>query len=228
MHKILLVDDMRRFLDLTQSFLSRAECRLLTASTGLEAIKVAKTEKPDLIVLDIEMPEMNGIEACRIIKSDTALSKTPIIMLTSLSKEEEARRAGANHYLKKPIDEETFLSEIARFLPIILRQEQRFRVDLEALASADGRTSRVALTDISRSGGFVTALPYTPTIADQMTLRVTLPLYEGDRQIEMRAVVVRVIPDRGVGVRFLDLTSGAKLYIDDYLEKLVGAEKLAR
>ena len=52
MHKILLVDDMRRFLDLEKTFLKRAECRILTTVTGLEAIKVAKTEMPDIILLE--------------------------------------------------------------------------------------------------------------------------------------------------------------------------------
>ena len=105
MHKILLVDDMRSFLDLEATFLSRAECHLLTASTGLEAIRVARAEKPDLVVLDIEMPEMNGIQACRILKSDPSTQRIPIIMLTSMQMEEEARRAGAEHFMRKPIDE---------------------------------------------------------------------------------------------------------------------------
>ena len=118
MHKILLVDDMRHFLDLETTFLQRAECRLFTASTGLEAIRVAKAEKPDLIILDIEMPEMNGIQACRILKSDPLTQKTPIIVLTSMQMEDEARRAGAQHFLRKPIDEARFLSEIKKYLPM--------------------------------------------------------------------------------------------------------------
>ena len=220
MHKILLVDDMRHFLDLTQSFLSRAECSLLTANTGLEAIKVARSENPDLIVLDIEMPEMNGIEACRIIKADPTMKRIPVVMLTSLSKEAEARKAGADHFLKKPIDEETFLREIKKFLPILERQEARVPADLPAQVELDGRMHAAKVSDISKSGAFLTGLESLPAIADQFAVTITLPMEEGgEKQISARAVVVRQVPGRGVGVRFLELSSGARIFVNEYLTR---------
>ena len=155
MHKILLVDDMRSFLDLEATFLSRAECQLLTASTGLEAIRVARAEKPDLVVLDIEMPEMNGIQACRILKSDAVTSHIPVIVLTSMQMEDEARRAGANHFLRKPIDEPTFLAEVKRFLPIVERTETRVALDAPVTLWRDGETFEVRLVNLSRTGFYV-------------------------------------------------------------------------
>jgi CheY-like chemotaxis protein len=221
MHKILLVDDMRHFLDLTQSFLSRAECSLLTANTGLEAIKVARSESPDLIVLDIEMPEMNGIEACRIIKADPTMRRIPVVMLTSLSKEAEARKAGADHFLKKPIDEETFLREIKKFLPILERQEPRIASDLAAEAELDGRAQAVRVLDLSKSGAFLANLPSLPAIADQFAVTIHLPMEDGStKQINARAVVVRQVPGRGVGVRFLELSSGARIFVNEYLTRI--------
>jgi two-component system cell cycle response regulator len=127
MHKILLVDDMRHFLDLEATFLQRAECRVFTASTGVEAIRVAKAERPDLILLDIEMPEMNGIQACRILKSDPITQKIPVIVLTSMQMEDEARRAGADHFVRKPVDEPRFLNEVRRFIPIRERHDPAWR-----------------------------------------------------------------------------------------------------
>ena len=218
MHKILLVDDMRHFLDLTQSFLSRADCRLLTANTGLEAIKVARSEAPDVIILDIEMPEMTGIEACRILKADPSTRKIPVIMLTSLSKEDEARRAGADHFLKKPIDEETFLRELKKFIPFVERQEPRVAVDIGGRVQVDGRDVEVRITDISRGGAFLTGLAPSPKIADQFVLMLNLPIHgEADKQIMPRAIVVRSVPEKGVGVRFLEISSGARLYLDEFL-----------
>ena len=84
MHKILLVDDMRSFLDLEATFLARAECRILTAATGLEGIRVARAEKPDLVVLDIEMPEMNGIEFLR--ERKRLGIEVPVVILSSIAK----------------------------------------------------------------------------------------------------------------------------------------------
>jgi CheY-like chemotaxis protein len=222
MQKILLVDDMRQFLDLTQSFLSRAECQLLTANTGLEAIKVAKSSRPDLIVLDIEMPEMTGIEACRILKADPGLRHIPIVMLTSLSKEDEARRAGADHFLKKPIDEDSFLAEIRKFLPFVERQERRFPVDLEADARHDADPPiAVRVTDLSKSGAFVAGLLPEPQIAEQVVLAIRIPDGAGGTHIiTPRAVVVRRVPSRGAGIRFLDLSSGAKILLEEFLDSL--------
>ena len=86
---ILLVDDMRNFLDLETSFLRRTTSTLLFAATGVQAIKIAREKKPALIMLDIEMPEMNGIEACRILKSDSRTGRIPVVMVTTLAKRRE-------------------------------------------------------------------------------------------------------------------------------------------
>ena len=104
MHTILLVDDMRSFLDLEATFLSRADCRILTASTGLEAIRVARTEKPDLIVLDIEMPEMNGFEFAEAVRRHPKLRQLPILALSSMctpASIERGRQAGFDDYIAK-------------------------------------------------------------------------------------------------------------------------------
>ena len=104
MHKILLVDDMRSFLDLEATFLSRADCRILTASTGLEAIRVARTEKPDLIVLDIEMPEMDGIAFARALRAGGAWAEVPLIALSARAEPADVARgrdAGFTDYIAK-------------------------------------------------------------------------------------------------------------------------------
>ena len=220
MHKILLVDDMRSFLDLEATFLSRAECRLLTAATGLEAIRVARAERPDLVVLDIEMPEMNGIQACRILRSDPVTSAIPVIVLTSMQMEDEARRAGASHFLRKPIDEPTFLAEVKRFLPIVERAETRVAVDVPVTVRRDGEKLEARLVNLSRTGFFVATDRRHP-IGARLEVSFALPEDPAGRVVAGEALVVRHGEDPpGFGCRFRQVSSGVRLVVEDWVERV--------
>ena len=220
MHTILLVDDMRSFLDLEATFLSRAECRILTASTGLEAIRVARTEKPDLIVLDIEMPEMNGIQACRILKSDPVTAHIFIVMLSSMKMEDEGRRAGADHFLRKPIDEPTFLAEVKRFLPIVERAETRVSVDSPITFWRDGETFEGRLRNLSRTGFYVAVSRIHP-IGARLEVSFALPNDPEGKVVTGEALVVRHDDDPpGFGCRFRQVSSGARLVVADWVERV--------
>jgi len=222
MHKILLVDDMRSFLDLETTFLQRAECKLFTASTGLEAVRVARAEKPDLIILDIEMPEMNGIQACRILKADATTQKMPIIVLTSMQMEDEARRAGAEHYLRKPIDETRFLAEIKKFLPIHERADARVPIDVPISFWRDGEPSTGRLLNLSRSGLFIATEQVQP-VGARVEISFSLPHDFSGKRITAEAMVVRAShgDPKGFGCRFFQISTGARLFIEEFLERLV-------
>lgn len=223
MHKILLVDDMRSFLDLEATFLSRAECRILTASTGLEAIRVARVEKPDLVVLDIEMPEMNGIQACRILRSDAVTARTPVIVLSSMQMEDEARRAGASHFLRKPIDEPTFLAEVKRFLPIVERAETRIAVDVPAALRRDGEAFEARLVNLSPTGFFV-ATDRRPPIGARLEVSFSLPGDPGGRPVAGEALVVwHGDGPAGFGCRFRQASSTARVVVGDWVERAAAA-----
>ena len=73
MKKILIVDDLEMNLDVCMSVFSRVACKLYTAKNGLEALEITKRIRPDLIILDLHMPEMDGDECCRLIKDDFRL-----------------------------------------------------------------------------------------------------------------------------------------------------------
>lgn len=220
MHKILLVDDARNFLDLEASFLQRAECRILTAGTGLEAIRVARAETPDLIVLDIEMPEMNGIQACRILKTDASTQRIPVIVLTSMQMEEEARRAGAEQFLRKPIDEPRFLAEVRRFLPIQERQDPRAPLDSPITFWRDGEPCEGRLLNISKTGFFVGTSDPQP-VGARLEVSFTLPKEFSGKLISAEAMVVRRSSGEpaGFGCRFFRLSSGARMFVDEFLER---------
>ena len=86
MHKILLVDDDPDFVVATKSVLeSRPDYEVLTASDGVFGLAIARTERPDLIILDVLMPFEDGFDTARELKIDPELSQIPIMMLTSFS-----------------------------------------------------------------------------------------------------------------------------------------------
>jgi CheY-like chemotaxis protein len=210
MPKILLVDDMRAFLNLEVSFLQRADCRILTAKDGLEALKKARTEKPDIVLLDIEMPQMNGIECCRILKQDAATKKIPVVIITSTDRKAEAERAGCDDFVKKPITEEQFLQEIKKFIDIRERKEERVAIGLSVLAEINNRKVETYARDISTSG---ISLLFQDSVKENSVMGLEIfPLQAGGKPIQVQARVVRKISEviqgeaiKGIGLNFENL-----------------------
>lgn len=115
--KVLLTDDSSSFLHFEKVLLSSTGYIFLTATTGLEALKIAKTDMPDIILLDINMPELNGIECCRMLKSDAALKDIPVVMVTtrgSQSDIDSAFEAGCDDYLFKPVKKNVLVEMIEK------------------------------------------------------------------------------------------------------------------
>ena len=117
--KILLVDDEPDLIEIISYSLKNANYDVYSASNGLEAIKVAKSIKPDLILLDVMMPEMDGIEACEIIREDQVVGKTLITFLSARGEDYSqiaALNAGADDYITKPIKPKVLLSKVKSLL----------------------------------------------------------------------------------------------------------------
>lgn len=218
MQKILLVDDMKNFLDLEKSFLKRAECKIYTAKTGLEAIKVAKTELPDIIMLDIEMPEMNGIEATRILKNDPQTKEIPIVIVTSLDNmEEKAKIAGCDSFYKKPIDEDTFLGVIQSFIELKIRKFPRVPLNVPVRIKENSSLFQGEIENISLNGVYLKS-DYKPFLGSLIELNFSIPIDGEEKQITTLAYVVRQDKE-GFGCAFFDLSTGAEIYIKEYIEK---------
>jgi DNA-binding response OmpR family regulator len=118
--KILIVDDDP---DITGAFmhvLQSADYDVISAATGKECLQIARAERPDLILLDVRLPDINGLEVCRRIKSDPELARIAVInvtgMRTSKDDEVEGIEAGADAYLTKPVHLRTLLAHVQTLL----------------------------------------------------------------------------------------------------------------
>ena len=119
MKKILIVDDEKDIVE-TLSFMLKAkgfEC--IPAYDGEEGLKLAKSENPDLVILDIMMPKINGYKICRLLKFDNKYKNIPIIMVTARSQDEDkiiGEETGADEYITKPFEFSSVLEKINKYL----------------------------------------------------------------------------------------------------------------
>jgi two-component system cell cycle response regulator DivK len=118
MKKILIVEDVDFNRDLIVQLLED-NYEILTAADGAEGIRLAEGERPDLILMDLSLPVIDGWEATRRIKANATLKHIPIIALTAHAMrgdEEKARESGCDDYLSKPLDEDVLFAKLAKFL----------------------------------------------------------------------------------------------------------------
>jgi DNA-binding response OmpR family regulator len=116
---ILLVDDEKKLLDLISFRLQHLGYRVITASSGRDALEAVKGDRPDLIILDIAMPGMDGLTACGHLRKSPGLATTPILMLTARSGVDDVNRAmatGADDYIVKPYDPAVLEMKLRRYL----------------------------------------------------------------------------------------------------------------
>lgn len=112
---ILIVDDEKHIVELVKFNLEKEGYCTIVARNGLEAYYSAKREKPDLIILDVMLPEMNGFEVCRMIQKDAEIEDIPIIMLTARSEEIDkilGLEIGADDYITKPFSPRELLARV--------------------------------------------------------------------------------------------------------------------
>jgi adenylate cyclase len=119
--RILVADDNPDNLDIFGARLAAHGYEILTASDGEEALANAREKQPDLILLDVMMPKMDGIEVCRVLKRDPAYPFTPIVMVTARSDSRDVvagLQAGADEYLAKPVDQAALVARVKSMLRI--------------------------------------------------------------------------------------------------------------
>ena len=118
--KVLIIEDNEQNMYMVTYLLESSNYEVIQAFSGAEGIQKAKEVQPDIILLDIQLPEMNGYDIARALKKNEKLYDTPIIAVTSyamVGDKEKALEAGAIGYIQKPIEPDTFVSQMEEFLP---------------------------------------------------------------------------------------------------------------
>lgn len=145
-YTILLVDDNSDFLDFLSACLSTSY-NVLKATNGKDALEILKTENVDIVVSDIMMPDMNGLELCSTIKNDILTSHIPVILLTARASEEyqlEGLNNGADDYITKPFNMEILKLRISKLIERSLKKHELFDEQLKI------EPSHIAITPLDR------------------------------------------------------------------------------
>ena len=118
--RILVVEDQEDNRQIVRDLLTANDYEMTEAENGQEALAAVAKDRPDLILMDIQLPVMDGYEATRRIKADPSLSSIPVIAVTSYTlsgDEEKARAAGCNDFVPKPYSPRQLLAKIRQYLP---------------------------------------------------------------------------------------------------------------
>ncbi len=205
MAKVLLVDDVELFLELEQSYFEGTGHETLTATSGPMALEALQREKPDILLLDLFMPEMSGAEVCQKVRNHPEWQNLPVIMVTSAGKEEEIRRcleAGCDDYVTKPVSRKELLEKINRLLgEVKYRTEPRLPVLFPVEITVNGQQEQATVLDLSSNGAFLQTENLTP-IGTTLLLRMHLPAC-GEIEIAARVRRIEMGEPAGLGVYFV-------------------------
>jgi two-component system, cell cycle response regulator DivK len=118
--KVLIVEDNELNMKLFHDLIEACGHEILETRDGIEALKLARLHRPDLILMDIQLPEVSGLEVTRWLKEDDDLRSIPVIAVTAFAMkgdEEKIRSGGCEAYIAKPISVASFMRTVERFLP---------------------------------------------------------------------------------------------------------------
>ncbi|MFQ5456924.1 MAG: response regulator [Myxococcota bacterium] len=226
--RILLVDDVRLFRELEKTFLQRSGHEVIMAATGAEALEKAREYQPRLILLDCQMPVMDGIECCRRIKGDPALRDIKVIMVTTRGSDDNRRKcieAGCDGYLTKPIKRREFLSRIEAALYVPVRGSERLPISIKVTyASRSGLEGTGVTLNLSSTGLFVVT---EEPVATGTPLSLSFNLPGIDDCFDLEAEVVwntnglssRSVSSGGFGARFTAINVDTARQIENFVSE---------
>lgn len=228
--KILLVDDSRFFLTIESQFLRNAPVELVEARSGEQALAFCRQERPHLVYLAYDLPDLDGAECCRRLKADPDLKTIPIVLVCNeqaTEHQERSRAAGSDAIVTKPLDRTRFL-EIGRSFLAGVREPRRHCLIRVRILLADRVIAAKGL-DISTGGLFVESgetLP--PGTVVQLELQLCRPGEQGP-WIKCRGKIgwlnTKEKPFKpnhpvGLGIKFIDIPSPVASVLNGFIRSL--------
>jgi len=221
--KILLVDDVSLFIQLEKSFLSRDLFEISTARSGKEALRSIKAAIPDLVLLDLYMPDMNGDAVCREIKSDPLTKDVPIVIVSSegdAQMERKCRLFGCDGFIHKPIRRDLLLGEVEKQLGIKQRRHFRLNTNTACTVHRGNDTHDGTIRNLSHSGACIETA-FAPDLGELMVVIFTLPTANKAMEVKTSAKWIRKHEDDRafqIGAEFFKLDPKEAESIKRYIE----------
>ncbi len=191
---VLVIDDDKQLLELLKDMLASRKVESVTATTGIEGLEVAQARRPDLVILDVMMPGLDGYKTCAIMKENPHLKPIPVLMFTAgdtAKFNEKAFRAGAAFCLGKPFEAARFLGivemllsqtravpargEPERRVRAFRRYEARYRVTARATGGTAQRREVAGFTGNVSAGGLLLTLPERFPLMTPLQVRIETP-----------------------------------------------------
>lgn len=146
-NRILIADDNQTNVELLETFLLDLDCEIDMAYDGAETLEKVKSFQPNLILLDIMMPKLNGFEVCKILKSSSETSQIMILMVTALNELgdiERAVEAGCDDFLSKPVNKVELLKRVENMLRLhsMTDELERLRTYIDTMEASQGPQGR--------------------------------------------------------------------------------------
>jgi uncharacterized protein (TIGR02266 family) len=223
MYKVLLADDTRLTLAQEKEFLEGRNLKVFVTSSAAEAKELAAVTRPDLIVLDFEMPEMTGADLCQWLKADPETSDIPVLILSMREDEETLRQceqAGAVGFIHKAKGREALLENIADVLGVPRRRDVRVPCRFTVGITEGSDILSGTLRDISVSGVFLTT-GKSFEVGTAIYLRFRLPGIQHEIQVLGEVVRVEDATDSGsgCGIQFLETDPRSREGLKQFLER---------
>lgn len=226
--KILLVDDIQLFLEHEKTLLDREEFEFICARSGKEALESAIRSRPDLILIDFFMPDMNGDKCCRLIKSSAELRDIPVVMVTSGGGEDCFKacwQAGCDDIIVKPINPHFFVAIVEKYLPVTERKAPRFIARLRVQYGPDRETTLEDYSlNLSTGGLFLATFNLLP-VGTCLNLGFIFPHNETSIRCEGRIAWVNhpeLMKNQnlpvGMGIQFINLSLDQMNCIRDFIK----------
>jgi two-component system chemotaxis response regulator CheY len=216
--KILIADEMDSFLAEEKTILSRREFEIFATKSGREALEIHKKERVDLILADLNLPDLAGDELARLIRSDPALRKVSILIISTQRRADIDRCAtsSANDIITRPIEEKRLLEKIARLVNVPPRKALRVLIKAQ-VKGYFGQDSFFGLTHNLSVNGLFMETERVLAKGDLVSFSFFLP--ENER-VQAEGTVVRSVKLEKMfqyGIEFTHLTEKDKRQIDEFV-----------